>query len=503
MRRIWMVLGLVILACGALSAFNIFSKDSILEINAAAPDTSLSDGMLDLEGHLRISVPVTVSFEELTRLSNLAPITQSGEINDPLRMDALSEDRMHWRVNRSDIAVYLIGEMLGLSTTILGTAQLSGTVKIPGGLGPLLDGLNLKGVPFSQSGDVRATVSITSRPEIQPDWRITPNLDARVEIERADLPIAKLGAVDLRPVLQPVLDRAVAASLDALRMQIEDPALLRDPLEPVWTDLCVAFPVEMDGSQAWVLFKPQGVGVARPEVSAAGVTLAALIEATVSITAALTAPDVGPCPNLPDTVSSLSASDAGQAELELPGIVDWSWLEAQLSAHLSDPIVEDFGTLSLVNPVAMAFGNEVLIGVDLDLQSAQRLVPNVRGRIWLRTKPELDQVEGRLRFQDVALTTESATALGRVASWTADRVLAAFLDRELSIDLTDLETRVVASVNAQIAGFTDASADQATINADLNAFKISEFVVAPDGLGILLNARGNLTVEDLRLDLAQ
>lgn len=503
MRRIWFILGLVLLLGMSVFGFRFLTADKVVDLNPTRPATSTSDAMSELNGELRISLPVTISFGELTRLANLAPTIQSGTVNDPVTLKNVVDDRLQWEIKRSAISVRHQDDGLELATSLSGMAKTSGTAKIGGGLGSLLGSLNVKGVPFSQSTEVRANVTIIARPDIRATWTLAPNLDARVQIERADLPIAKLGSVNLRPVLQPVLDRAVAASLEQLHHRLSDPALIKGSLAPIWREACKAFPVETDGTRFWVIIKPTGIGAGRPLVSDVGVTLAASIETEVSLIAVQEAPDIGSCPSFPEKLTILNAADAGQADINLPVIVDWDWLESQFETLLSDPIVEDFGTLTLTDPVVAAFGRELLIGVHLDLQSSKALVPDVRGQVWLKASPVLDKSAGLFRIQNVALTTESATALGSVASWTADKVLATFLNREISIDLADLEARVIAQANAQVEGLAKALGDRTRITADLNSFKVSQFAIAPTGLAIFLEAEGRLAVEDLKLDFLE
>lgn len=502
MKAILAVVLVLLIGIGGYFLWNSSQAPTDLMIDVARPEASGQAVPVNLNSRSKISVPVTVSMDEIAALANKAPVEEGGVIQDPIDLKQVINDRLEWSVRRDAIQVTGENGFLQIGAGITGLARVKGEAKIAGGaLGDLLGGLGAGGVPFSQHADIAAFVTGRAAPELTQDWTIKPQLTVDVRLDRAEIPIAGLGAISVRSKLQPAVDAALRKSIEEVQRRLDDPQLLRSKLEAQWSALCRVMQFDQGGQSVWVRFAPIALGATPPRITPEGVTIAAEIEAEVSVLGGDAEPEAANCIPMPEKLRVFDLAQAGAADVTIPVLIDWAWLNTRLAQELEEPFdAGDVGTLTLAEPLLASFGDRLLIGVSMDLAPKSMFVPKVNGRIWLTARPFLNLETNKLELADVELTSESANALGRIASWSADRFLRLFLDRKVSVDLNELEAKAIEAVPLLVAQF-NAGMEAVTLDAGLERARLTGLVVSERGLALSVAASGRIVVEDLKLSL--
>lgn len=506
MRILLGVIGVLLIAGLGFLGLRFFgaSEPDLVQIEAHVPDSGGAGPLVSAPGAMKLVLPISISFEELTRLANRAPNTQSGVEDDPVKSKNVVEDSLEWQVERGPIAVQPKGEAIEVRTDLTGVVRARGRVQATGGIGNLLGKLNLDAAPFSGQVNIAAEVISSAAPRLHGDWTVTPDLSAQVKMQRADLPIGRLGAIDVRKHVQPALDKAIAKQLKQLRARLSDPTTLQKAVRPFWEKICGTYPVDGADGRVWAEVRPVAVGAASPLVSGEVLEFSLYVMVAVSVGTATQQPNQVDCGPLPESLTVLDGNAAADLQLAFPVLLGWEWLALELNNTLRDPFEEDAGTIRLGGAtVSAAQQDQVLIGLDLEFASKKTLLPDVAGRIWLTARPVLDLEANRFRLADIRVTDATQSALGRVKSWSTDRILGLFLERELSVDLDRLEADVLDKADKQIDAFSSGLKGQADVQAALVAARIAEVSVVQGGLSVLVAGQGGIAIKDLRLGFQQ
>ena len=80
---------------------------------------------------------------------------------------------------------------------------------------------SLAGKPFDQKLDINGSVTITTKPVLTPNWRIEPNLAAKVALADRTINISGV-KLDMLKEVKPYLDRTVNEEMAKLQAQLRN-----------------------------------------------------------------------------------------------------------------------------------------------------------------------------------------------------------------------------------------------------------------------------------------
>ena len=228
MRRII----LVIFVLGVILAAGVFLSENMSRHDAERP-THKTLALEPLAEHLsRATIPVSVPIAAIGEaLERKTPKQEPGSRKNSLGR-SFAQSELSWNLNRSRLQVSGRSGALDIGTELSGEARATGTIQLA------------RKVDFSTSGDVLASVSLTASPTLETNWRVSPNLsEVKIDIQKADIPIKRIGNLDVRGDILP----GVRITADALRAQLNQSVARSDFFEQAarkgWKRLCGSTPL--------------------------------------------------------------------------------------------------------------------------------------------------------------------------------------------------------------------------------------------------------------------
>src|SRR6185295_19127199 len=200
MRRILLVVLVGAIAFVAALLVTVF----LLWPSAPAKRPVLADNP-PLKAATRTSVMIAPAAIALGAIRDVmdaqAPRDLSGKRDNPVGQ-LLQGAELGWTITRGPLAVTGRAEGLAIVAPLNGRFRLTGQIgqqvgNLTNQLGGLLGGSlgeklgNLAGSAVDQRAEVRGNVTLNTRPALQPNWRIEPNLTCQANIGNANLSIRR------------------------------------------------------------------------------------------------------------------------------------------------------------------------------------------------------------------------------------------------------------------------------------------------------------------------
>lgn len=453
-------------------------------------------------GRTTLALPLSVSLDEIAALANSADERLSGRRDNPVDLDEVVDDSLQWDIKRGPVFVAADQGGLTLATRLKGEARLKARLRPGSKLFRLMPG-----VPVSARTDLAADLAVRARPVLRADWRIDGGLSADLQLTRADLPIANLTRLSLRPVMQPLLERALKKTVAQAQARLDDPALLRDAVAPVWRDLCVNRALGRDG--LWLQTRPLDLRAAPITVDDSHVRLGmtVLLDSRVfsrpaaapedaDSTAKAETPQAPDCAALPDRLALEAPPADGVMDLQLPTLLGWDWIGAALSRAADKAAAKTGETgLRFSDVTATADGARLILQGQMAYHPENWLSPRISGPVRLSARPVLDRDLGQIRFEDLQLDEVSRRGLGPLG----DLVLRYWRGRDVALNLARKEASALAKLRAALAREGAELSDHARIETSADSLALNDLTVTPEGLALHVVARGRLAAHDLQL----
>ena len=469
-----------------------------------------------------VIAPVAVSLSAIQRsLEASAPRTMSGKGGNPVS-SILSKADIGMTITRGNMAVNgRAGEMTVLT-------QLNGSLKITGqlasqagnltggavgGIAGLIDGAlgkdlgkavgGIAGKVLDQSVELRAQVTVRSKPSVTANWRLQPNLAAQVAVSDSSAQVAGI-RINMASEARPLIERAVNEQVAALENRLRnDPSLERAAREQ-WVKMCRSIPLGGGTTglpQLWLEMRPVRAAAAQPQIDARNVTLAVGIQADTRITPKESKPD---CP-FPATLDLVPPMDNGKLAIGLPIDVPFTELNNLLDIQLKGKRFPE-GTNA---PVEVEVRSASLAASDDRLLIALKVKAHERKswfgfgaeasiNIW--GKPKLDPGTQVLSLTDISLAVESEAAFGLLG--TAARAAMPYLQQALAekavIDLTPFLNDAKAKIGTALGDFRQAR-DGVEVEAAVDNLRLTGIAFDSTTLRVIAEAEGTarVTVSDL------
>jgi len=451
----------------------------------------------------RLYLPVRIPMASIRdRLNREVPLVMRGRERDPVRHRAVIGDTLDWFARRGPIQVGGQRGQLRLDAVATGSARVTGRVRaLRGVAGSILRGATggASDVPFSVDGEAIAAISATLAPKLRSDWRIEPNARARIEVYRAEVPIAGVATVSVRRRVRDALQHRVTDMLGAMEHAALQDDRLRGLAQREWNRL---HKVEKLGEEpdTWLIVRPLGIAARQIGISADAVELGIMIDAETHIAFGEQAPQ-NPVQPLPPLVVTEDAD--GRFALNTRAIIPWSELSAAIAQRLTDHRFQGGGGMLLqVRQVElMPQDQQLLLTLDLEIRPGPGYPSQTVGRLHVTATPRLDAAAQTLYFDGLDYQLETKDGLVAAADGLLHAAALGTLGQHASIDLSPHLAWARAEASTAIERFVAQVPDGIRLSAVLKDIAISDLATTPEGLQVVLETRADLSAAITRLDL--
>ena len=468
MRKI--ILGILVL--GVIFATGIFLSENISRFDAERP-TPKTPALEPLAERLsRATIPVSVPIASVGEaLERRTPKQKSG-----LKKNALGErfaqSELSWNLVRSDLQVSGRSGALSVATELSGEARAEGTFKL------------VRKVGFSTSGDILASASLTANPTLKENWRVSPNLsETKIDIQRADIPIKRIGNLDVREHILP----GVRITADKLRTQLNRSVARSDFFEQAaregWKRLCGSTPLGED-SGLWLETKPVVARAAQIRIDRKNIRATIGVEVKTRLLTERTQPR---CP-FPKTLL-IEKPKPGGFEIVMPALLDYETLERTLAEEVVGKSLGKNVSVLIKAIRVRPYGEGLLLETTVSVETDYLSGTAAKGTLYVLAEPKLNAKAQTITLENVKLETDSQNVLFSMAGKAAEPLLLDAVSRRIPFDLgPKLKELRDGSENALSA----LSSENISVTGKVNRVRITRLDVGPEHLRLLLTAEGRM-----------
>ena len=514
------ILGVLVVAVsfiGATLAMNVLWPRSPASLKEGRPTLVAVPPLKPLAGVSTVLAPAAITMSAIGEaLNTQAPRNLAGKrpgAVSPLMPDA----DIHWTVTRGPLNVSGQPDALVVTTPLSGAFQARGTIStaanavggavgniigtVAGGVGQQVQ--NLVGKTFDQRADIRGTVTATARPSIGPNWRLTPNLAAQINVADVVVPIAGVIKLSVAKEVKPFLDNAVHEQTTALETRLRNDPFIENAARNEWSKLCRSISLGAAGQgmpNLWLEVRPTHAIAAQPKIDANALTLFVGVQAETRIVPAETKPD---CP-FPEQLEIVPQANEGTVEIIVPIDIPFTEVSRLIDAQLKDKTFPEDGSgkyaATIKQAEIAASGDRLLISLLVNVKRDGLFSVGADATVHVWGRPVLDQEHQLLRFTDVKLDVQSKTAFGLLGEATQAAV--PYLQRTLAekavIDLKPFAAEAKKRIAAAVTNFTG-QAGGLSADVNINALRLTDIAYDDKALRVIADADGtvNVTVSSL------
>jgi hypothetical protein len=504
MRKI-IIGGVVVVVCfvATLIALGAFSSsrldDSTRPALAALPD------LPPVTRSSSVIAPVTIAAAAIRDvLDAAAPRNLTGKRDNPLS-DILGKADIGWTLTRGPLAV--TGTAAGLSIVAPLNGALRATGQIADKAGSLTGAVtrlfgndvgrevqNLTTKTLDQRADIRGNVTVTSRPALQPNWRIEPNLTGQVALADTGMSIAGI-KLNVANEVKPLLDRTVNDQIARLSNRLRGDPALEQIARREWAKMCRSIPLGQaaaDAPKLWLEVRPIRAAAAQPRIEPAQVVLTLGVQAETRIVPNETKPD---CP-FPAQLDIVQQMDQGKMAITVPIDLPFPELNRILEAQLkgktfpNDPNARV--TVTVLRAAVAASGDRLLISMRVKANERKSWFGfGAEAIIHVWGKPVLDQDKQVLRLTDIELDVKSEAAFGLLgaAAQAARPQLRAALEENAVVDLKPFAENAKKSIEAALVDFQKQS-DGVAVDVKVTDLRLAGVAFDSKMLRVIAEANG-------------
>jgi uncharacterized protein DUF4403 len=437
-----------------------------------------------------------------------APRDLSGKRDNPVGQ-LLQSAELGWTITRGPLAVSGRAEGLAIVAPLTGTFRLTGQIgekvgNLTNQLGGLLGGSlgeklgNLAGSAVDQRADVRGNVTVNTRPALQPNWRIEPNLTGQANIGDANLSVAGV-RINVAREVKPLLDRSVNEQMAALQARVRNDPSIEVVARREWAKMCRAIPLGKAAPgvpDLWLEVRPTRAFAAQPKIDAAAVTITVGVQAETRIAPAQNKPE---CP-FPAALELVPPMEQGRVSIGVPIDLPFTEVNKLIEAQLKGRTFPEGGGGNVavtVNHAELAASGDRLL-ISLRVKAAEKASwfgfgANATVHVW--GKPVLDGASQVLRFTEIEVDVDSEAAYGLLG--TAARAALPYLKDALAeharIDLKPFAANARRSIEAALADFRKSEQD-VQVDAAVTELRLAGIEYDAKTLRIVAEAEGTAKV---------
>jgi hypothetical protein len=477
-------------------------------VQQGRPSLTAEQPLPPLAGTSTVLAPAAIAMSAIRdALEAQAPRNLSGKPQNPVSQ-LLSNADLNFTIARGPLSVSGRPDGLMVTTPLSGTFQIRGQITgavntIGGAIGNLLGGnagqqvQALTGKVFDQHADIHGTVTAVSRPTIAPNWRLSPNLAAQVNVVDVALPVAGI-KLSVSGEVKPVLDSMVREQTNALEARVRNDPFIETAARGEWSKLCRAISLgaaEQGVPNLWLEIRPIRAIAAQPRIDANAVTLLVGVQAETRIVPNETKPD---CP-FPQQLDIVPQANEGTLAIAVPIDIPFPEVSRLIEAQIKGKTFPEDGSGSFATTIKQAAvaasGDRLLISLLVTVKKRGFFSIGADATVHVWGKPVLDQAQQILRFTDVAVDVESRAAFGLLgeAAQAAVPYLQKTLADQAVIDLKPFAADAKKRMAAAAGDFTG-QANGVSASVAVNDVRLLGIAFDDKMLRVITDANGTVTV---------
>ena len=463
---------LVVFVLGVILAAGIFLSENVSRHDAEKP-TIKTPALEPLAEHLsRATIPVSVSIAAVGEaLERRTPKQESGSRKNSFGR-SFAQSEISWNLNRSRLQVSGQSGALSIATELSGEARATGAIQMA------------RKIDFSASGDVVASASLTASPTLETNWRVSPNLsEVKIDIQRADIPIKRVGNLNVRGDILP----GVRITADALRAQLNQSVDRSDFFEQAarkgWKRLCGSTPLGED-SGLWLETRPVVARATQVRIGRKDIRTTIGAEVKTRILTEQTQPE---CP-FPRTLL-LEEPELGDFEIVMPAIIDYETLERTFAEEVVGKSVGKNISITIKAVRIHPYGERLLLGTEVAVEAKALSGTEVKGILYVVAEPELDAETQTITLENVALDVDSQNVLFSMAGKAAEPPLLEAVSKRLPFDLGPKLEELRHEAEDAISAL---SSENVSVTGEVRQVRITRLDVGPEHLRLVLTAEGRV-----------
>jgi hypothetical protein len=336
----------------------------------------------------------------------------------------------------------------------------------------------------------RGTITISSKPEVNRQWEIEPNLSGGVRFSEAYI---HFGApISVRGELTPIANRLLNEHLAEIGRDAQQSLSLRPKVRPIWDRL--ARPSRLSTDQnIWAFIEPQAAYMGPVRVEEERIRFGLGLD-FFARTVIGTIQDPETRPTVPDLSTGHELGSGFR--LAVPFTASYSEVSQALNEELQEWESElSEGVHVTVDSVSL-YGDHRNVFLKAAFRARHEWT-RAEGTLYFRGRPVLDPDEQQLRIADVAFDVRTANVLVRSATWLHRKALVQKLEERLVFDLQPLFDQSLDSVNRRLANLEIDG--RLRLRAEVQQASLKTLFLRPDGFILLALAEGTTAAEVFQL----
>ncbi|MFP4160321.1 MAG: DUF4403 family protein [Desulfobacterales bacterium] len=354
-----------------------------------------------------INIPLSISSDDLRRaLAEHVPETYQDADEDPT--DLLIEDELTYDLERGPINISITENGFDFSFRVSGVIRIRGNIN-----------LAVAEIPFRSHAKVDGRISGRIGLNIKPDWQVEPDLNFRVKMDEALIPVKNFGKISVRTLLEEKLTKKIKKQRHKLARKVLAKDRVRKEVKRAWEKMHRVEQVN-DSPLVWVRVIPQEAGLMPPvaaDDNSMEMGLRVVLKTDMGVSDKMPAAPVTP---LPDAKILERVSD--RFEIRVPFIIETAAVNAYLAekaAGGSRTLANDI-TVTADRVQVLTFEGNRLTGVAFANCSHERLGLDTTVRLYLTGRVDYDASAGTVRLYDVTYDAAFSRWWAALAHWAAE-----------------------------------------------------------------------------------
>lgn len=407
MRRVKLFLIGLFAACLLLAAGPVVTR-LCLEIGypaEEAPQTAKPAPGKPVPGTV-IHIPLSIPLDDLRHaLAEHVPESYNEVDADPT--DLLIEDELAYDLKRGPIAVSINEDGFDFSFRVYGEVRVRGKIN-----------LAVSEIPASSHATVDGRISGRFGFTIQPDWQVEPELNFRVKMEEALIPVKNFGTISVRTFLEEKLTRKIKKERHKLARRILARDRVREAVERAWKKMHRVKKVN-DFPLVWVRVVPQGVGLMPPAAAGDDILelgLRVVLKTDMGISGGLPAVPATPLPD-----AEILEKVSNRFEIRMPFTIETAAVNAYLAERAAGRSWTAAGgiTVTADRVQVLSFAEDRLTAVLFASCRHEGLGLETAARFYLTGRLAYDAAAGTIRLAEAAYDAAFSRWWAGVAHWAA------------------------------------------------------------------------------------
>lgn len=375
-----------------------FPEDHAAPAAKPVPGKTLSNTVLN--------IPFEVTADDLRQaLAEHVPETYQDVDEDPT--DLLIEDQISYDLERGPIDISIIENGFDFSFQVSGLVRARGKINIA-----------VAEIPVRAHAKVSGRISGRIAIKILPDWQVEPELNFRVNMDEALIPIKNIGEISVRTLLEENLTRKIKKARHKLVHKVLAKDQVRKAVSRAWEQMHRVEKVK-DFPLVWVRVVPQEVGLMPPAAADADslqLGLQVVLKTDAGLSGTL---PVAPVTPLPD--AKMLENVSNRFQIRLPFTIETAAVNAYLAeeaAGRSRTVAKDI-TVTVDRAQVLSFAGDRLTAIVFVTCSHDRLGLDTAARLYVTGRVDYDASAGIIRLYDMTYDAAFSRWWAALANWAA------------------------------------------------------------------------------------